>query len=253
MNGKIPALLTLLLIVFISCEEPTANVRLDFSFTVDDQSLQRDTCQYLNAAGNLYGVSEVQFFISDVRLLHSDGNVVSLQNADAHYVDADIANTLSWLSMDKIPTGEYTELSFVFGLTPALNQTYHFPNPPENAMSWPANLGGGYHYMKINGWWINPEGIRCLFNLHTGTGQQYGNDGNFLGFVDNTFRVNIPLDNFVVSKNSTATIPLTMDINRWFDSPNLFDFNVFGGSIMQNQQAQEILKLNGPHVFYVHF
>ena len=42
-----------------------------------------------------------------------------------------------------------------------------------------------------------------------------------------------------------------MNVNAWFSNPYLFDFNVFGGSIMQNREAQEVLRANGWNVFGV--
>ncbi len=249
MNGKLGTLMLAFALLFAACQKPAGSVRIDFSAVVDGEVLQQDTCRYVNAAGNRYGVTEVQYFISDVALVRADGTSVSLQNGGAHYVDADIAGTLSWQPGDEIPEGTYTTLSFHFGLTPAMNQNFQFPNPPENAMSWPTHLGGGYHYMKINGWWIDPDGTRTPFNLHSGIGQQRDTEGNITGFIDNSFHVDVPLNNFVVHKNEEIVLTLQMDINRWFDTPNLFDFNVIGGSIMQNQEAQELLKANGWNVF----
>ena len=76
-------------------------------------------------------------------------------------------------------------------------------------------------------------------------------NGNIIGFIDNSFIVTLPLSNFEVSKNNTTTLHLRMNINNWFTNPNTFDFNVYGGSIMQNQAAQEVLKENGHNVFSV--
>ena len=44
-------------------------------------------------------------------------------------------------------------------------------------------------------------------------------------------------------------IALDMNVNRWFTSPHNFDFNEYGGSIMQNAEAQEVLEANGWDVF----
>ena len=40
-----------------------------------------------------------------------------------------------------------------------------------------------------------------------------------------------------------------MNINKWLRSPHVYDFNTFGSAIMQNQQAQQLLKENGADVF----
>ena len=109
-------------------------------------------------------------------------------------------------------------------------------------------LGGGYHYMKINGKWMNTEGVEMPFNLHTGRSatQVDGSD-----FEDNSFLVTLPLSGFNIGRNETRTIGLNMNVNNWFVNPNLFDFNVFGGSIMQNVTAQHILRENGVDVFSI--
>ena len=160
-------------------------------------------------------------------------------------MDVDIASTLSW-NLAAVPVGDYTSLSFTFGLTDAQNQSCRFVNPPECDMSWPTVLGGGYHYMKINGKWEADDGQVKPFNLHTGRGQLYDEDGQ-VTFVDNSFTVQLNRS-FSLQKNG-KTLCLVMDINRWFDARQLFDWNEWGGSIMQNQAAQEVLKQNGPYVF----
>jgi len=244
--------LIVLLLAFTACKKPTGKLRVDFSFVVEDQPLQQDELLYANAAGNHYAVTEAQYFISHLTLTRADGTQVEvLSDKAAHYVDVDIATTLSWLPTDEIPAGRYTKVSFTFGLAPDLNVSYAYPDAPENAMSWPANLGGGYHYMKINGWWTGTDGTQKPFNLHSGIGQIRDSEGNITGFVDNNFTVTLPLEDFVVSKDEVSPLRLQMDINQWFTAPHTFDFEVFGGSIMQNQAAQEVLRDNGGSVFSI--
>ena len=227
-----------------ACTKPTGHITLNFSFVVDNEPLRLDTCMYQNAAGNLYEVNDVQFFISHVRLETTSGEIVEIaDNQGIHYTDIRIPGTLSWDIADILPADEYKSITFVFGLEGTQNTTGFFPNPPENNMSWPDMLGGGYHYMKINGRWIDPEGTRQPFNLHSG---KIATDS---GFADNTFIVTLPLEKFAVIDKGTAELTLQMNVNAWFSNPYLFDFNVFGGSIMQNREAQEVLRANGWDVF----
>lgn len=218
-----------------------------FSFSVDNQNLTANQRIYTNAAGNRYEVNEVMFFVSNVCLHKTDGTTI--QSNEIHYVDYDIFTSKAWGIKQAFPVGEYDAISFTFGLPDAQNTNYRFVNPPECDMYWPEVLGGGYHYMKINGKWEACDGNVKPFNLHSGRGQIYDDNGNVVRFVDNSFTVTIhqPL----AIKKSGTQIQLVMDINRWFDSPNIFDFDYWGGSIMQNQQAQEILKENGPNVWSI--
>ena len=244
---KRPGLVVLIaLLCSACCRTPAGHIKLNFSFVVDNDSLRLDTCMYRNAAGNLYEVNDVQFFISHVRLESTSGEIVEIaDNQGIHYTDIRIPGTLSWAVADELPAEEYKSITFVFGLEGEQNSTGYFPNPPENNMSWPDVLGGGYHYMKINGRWIDGSGVRQPFNLHSG---KIATDS---GFADNTFTVTLPLSQFAVGKNSSADLTLLMNVNAWFSNPYLFDFNVFGGSIMQNREAKEVLRANGRDVFGV--
>ena len=228
------------------CHTPAGHIRLNFSFVVDHNPLRLDTCMYQNAAGNLYEVNDVQFFISHVRLETTSGEIIEIaDNQGIHYTDIRIPGTLSWEIADVLPADEYKSITFVFGLEGEQNTTGYFPNPPENNMSWPDMIGGGYHYMKINGRWIDPDGVRQPFNLHSG---KIATDS---GFADNTFTVTLPLSQFAIIHKETTELTLQMNVNAWFTNPYLFDFNVFGGSIMQNREAQEVLRANGGDVFEV--
>lgn len=246
MSGKhIVALFILLPFLFFSCKkEKMEDITLLFAFRVDEQSLIQDQRIYRNLSGNLYEVNEIMFFISDVTLYKSDGSVIMKEGI--HYVDIDIPSTLKW-EIDAIPQGDYLAMSFTFGLTDAQNQSYRFVNPPECDMSWPTVIGGGYHYMKINGKWLAEDGQVKPFNLHTGRGQIYDNEGYVTQFVDNSFTVRIG-KSFSLKKNGKNLL-LVMNVNQWFNAQQLFDLDEWGGGIMQNQAAQELLKANGPYVF----
>ena len=229
------------------CQKPTGHVTLNFSFVNDNSSLQLDTCVYQNAAGNLYEVNDVQYFISHVMLETSAGDWVEISdNQGIHYVDIRIPSTLSWRISDELATGQYRSIRFLFGLEGGQNTTGNFPNPPENNMSWPDVLGGGYHYMKINGRWVDETGVKNPFNLHLG---RISNDNGT--FSDNAFTVTLPLEGFHVLQNESSALNLQMNVNAWFSNPNIFDLNVFGGSIMQNREAQLLVRENGWNVFSV--
>lgn len=235
------------------CHRPTSNVSFRFSFSVDGKPLVQDTLCYVNERGNLYEVTEIQYFISDVALVRADGREISITSDEGvHYVDADIEPTQHWVPMDDIPIGTYAKLRFVLGLSSRLNKSNHFPNPPENNMSWPMVLGGGYHHLKFNGRWLGTDGVVKPFNAHLGTGQLCDEAGNITGFVDNAFVVELPIKDFELSRHKSSTLVLSMDLNQWFENPFALDWNEVGGSIMQNQDAMWTLVQNGQSVFSVH-
>jgi hypothetical protein len=223
---------------------------------VNGASLIIDNLMYTNTAGNDYEVTEIMYFISDLKLYHQDGRVISPATwDDIHYIDTNIPETLEWVVGNEIPEGNYDSLTFTFGIPEEKNQSFMFVNPPEVNMSWPEVLGGGYHYLMINGWWLNTQGTRMPYNFHLGIGQIYENNSgqvaDITGFIQNAFTVHPEGGSFAIEEGKTNTAVLTMDVNSWFDTPVIFDFNYYGGAIMQNQEAMHIGCLNGADAFSI--
>lgn len=254
----ITSILLILLFYGSSCSKPkppverASKVMINFTQSVGDQPLQTDTMKYVNAAGNPYLVSEIQYFISDVCLHKANGDSLLLTKwDDIHYVDTDLPDTWVYNIKDSIPAGTYSAVSFTFGINEAKNKSLLFVNPPESDMFWPEYLGGGYHYMKLNGKWRAPDNVIHPFNFHLGIGQTYDSTGQVTGFIQNYFFVTLPSSAFSINNGQTTQISLNMDVNEWFENPEVFDFNVWGGDIMQNQAAMHVGCENGHNVFSV--
>jgi hypothetical protein len=243
--------------IFFSCQEEKekfepqkkqGGLELFFTHTINNAAVLFNERTYTNTAGNQYQVNEIKYFISKITLTDlEEKSVIITQDAGIHYVDCSLEKTLKW-NIYSIPLGRYKAVSFVFGLDENDNQSNRFVNPPECNFSWPESLGGGYHYMQINGKFRNNEGDLQNMNIHTGIGQIYDENNNVKEFVQNYFTVTIPIHCSVYADYSSH-ITLNMEIQRWFDTPNLYNFDDFGTGIMQNQKAQELLKENGGNVF----
>lgn len=265
-GSDITFLLILIGFLFYSCKdkssseiEPlpdTGHIIFNFNHCVDGKSLQIDTMLYVNAAGNPYEVNEILYFISDVTLYRSDGTKKMIEDwKDIHYVELDIPSTLTWDVFDDIPAGDYDSITFIFGIPEGKNESFMFVNPPEDKMMWPDILGGGYHYLMINGKWLDESGSEQLYNFHMGIGQLYKGDvidyDSIYAFVQNYFTVSLPGSSFILEKNSVRTIEIIMNIESWFETPHNFDFNYWGGAIMEIQPAMQMAKENGYDVFTV--
>jgi len=231
----------------------TGKLQIQFVHRVYGKSLVKDQMIYTNTAGNNYEISGLKYFISDVQLHRHDGKTITLDTAKrAHYVDIDIPGTLTWLVTDGIAPAVYDSISFTFGLNEQVNKSNHFVNPPESNMAWPDVLGGGYHFLMMDGWFNNTLGVRTPFNFHLGTGQIYtvGMDTkNITGFVQNYFHVSLPMSTFEIKANQTKPVLFIMNIDSWFTTPVKWDFNQWNTMIMQNQNAMQAIKSNGNDVF----
>ncbi len=232
--------------------DPAGKLVFKFLHHCDGNPLVCDTTIYINEAGNHYQVNEIQYFITDVTLHKSDGGKVVLnKEIDIYYVDTDLPGTWEWQVADPVPVGTYTGVSFTFGIPAAKNQSFMYVNPPEANMVWPEVLGGGYHYLKLNGKYI--DSVMVAFNFHLGIGQIYPpnshNTDSILGFVHNDFEVNIPNSGFTVAKDQVISFDIIMNIEEWFKDPHTWDHNVWGNYTMENQDAMKTIQENGYNVF----
>lgn len=240
--------LTFVFAVFmaVSCKKPASYGELcvNIGYSVNGKALVTDSLCYRNEAGNEFLITEIQWFISKMELQVESDEWVAFE-PQFFYIDTNIPESQT-LEIKSIPVGKYKALRFVFGLDEEDNRTGLFTDPPESEMFWPDLLGGGYHYMKMNGKFLDAEGRLAPLAIHLGIGQNEDHSQ----FYQNYFTVELPID-FTITETSENQLDLTMIIDNWFRNPNLYDFNEYGSHIMQNQAAQQALKENGNDVFRI--
>lgn len=254
-----PRLLFILLVLLVTaCTKHVEKAELDLNigYEVNGNPLVTNSLCYVNEVGNQFMITEIQWFLSDIQLLDQNGDWHTLKQRNAtdsmaelnehiFYIDTDIPESTS-LHGKRIPVGHYSALRFTFGLDERDNESYRFTDPPESDMFWPEVLGGGYHYMKLNGKYLDNENRLAPLAIHLGIGQS--EDGS--QFYQNYFIVELPID-FTVAANAKNQLDLTMVVDNWFRTPYPIDFNQYGSSIMQNQTAQRLLSGNGQDVFKI--
>ena len=251
-----PRLLVIVLaLLAVACTKPKekAEISLNLGYEVNGKPLVTDTLSYENEAGNQFLITEIQWFLSNIELKNEAGDWIMLHQplADTldisrvYYIDTDIPESQT-LHSSPVEVDHYTAIRFTFGLDETDNQTGLFTDPPESEMFWPDMLGGGYHYMKLNGKYLDAEGRLAPLAIHLGIGQ----NEDCTEFYQNYFIVELPID-FNVKANTEIQLDLTMVIDNWFRNPNTIDFDEFGSHIMQNQTAQRLLSGNGKDVFRI--
>ena len=237
-NKNVAALLILAGAALVSCNNKkdevnpqpvNSTITFKLDHFVGSQPLEKNTIKYSNAAGNLYSVETLKYFISDIRLYRIDGSSYLID--DEFYIDA-LDETTWKLPEMNAPLGDYVSIAFVFGLNEKKNITGAFPNAPENAMEWPVPMGGGYHYMKLEGK-IDSAGTVKNYQCHTGP------------TAGNPNYITVGLDNSGFTLDAYGkTVSIKMNINNWWVSPNTLDLNEMT-MIMGNQAMQEKLQANG--------
>ena len=233
------ALFTGILLLAAGCnkddgDEETIQLNFLFNHTVNGDQVQFEDIKYQNAAGNTYSVETLKYFVSDITLYAEDGSGIRFDAA--HYVDARDNATLTFKPGVGVPLNNYNKLSFIYGLDENKNVSGSFPNPPESNMEWPPAMGGGYHYMKLEGK-FDSTGTVKNYQAHTGPtmGNQY--------YIE----VMLEQDPFSCDCES-VDVTFSMDINKWWQGPNTLDLNDMS-AIMGNTDMQEKMKANGGDVF----
>lgn len=218
----------------------SASLTISYVHLVDGAPVTIGTdTPYTNAAGDAFGVTVVRYFVSDLVLTYADDTEHAVPGA--YYVDHDVADTLA-RELDDVPTGDLASVRFVMGLTPALNVTGAFTAPPESLMEWPEMMGGGYHYLKFEGRYINEADEPFAFRCHSGG----------LGGTDYSFEVVLDATGHAVAA-AGAALTIEMNLEEWFTGPNDWDlddyFNAGHPGIMNDAAAQASLQQNGAGVF----
>jgi hypothetical protein len=186
---------------------------------------------YFNDAGNHYSVYRLVYYLSQISLIKSDNSTILLK--DYQYLDASVDST-NQFSIKKVPDGNYIGICFNIGIDSVHNITGALPNTTDNLnMEWPVLMGGGYHFMKLEGHFSDTSGLPG-FNMHLGR---------------NVNLVPVKIYSPVSFNHNNLTYRLSMNLNEWFRNPSVYDFNIDGNYSMNNMMAMQKLCLNGTDVF----
>lgn len=244
------ALLIVLALTIAACDDnddaaqpDNVTVELRFTQNWDGQEVsQADfaTTTYTNAHGEDLTIDRLRYLISDIRLENSSGAVIEL--SDYNFIDVGAATGLVLMPNVEIPEGTY-RLKARFGFDDEDNVDGAYPDL--NSVSWnvPAPMGGGYHYMQLEGKFINDTGDEQSFQYHTIR-------ANDMSTTPITLQdTSIDLDLGELTLNNDASIEIAMNVAEWFKNPNEWDLNVLNAALMPNFDAQIMMNENGQNVF----
>ncbi len=234
---KVRQILTILavsVLILPGCkkEKETGDLVLKFSHHADGFDLVFDSLAFNNPAGYTYSVSHLEYYVSNIEVRGADGIIYS--DDEVHLINAQDASTLS-ITLPKVPLGHIMSVSFLLGLDDRKNATGALPNTMENMnMAWPDPMGGGYHFMKLEGNYLDSLPPTFAYALHLG---KTGNEC----YCSKNFHTDFSA--------SGQEFDLQMNLNEWFRNPYLYDFAIDGASSMDSDAALHKLAENGNDVF----
>lgn len=226
--------LLLFAIFIISCKKSDNTVAsgklyIATSYVVDGVPLVFDTIAFSNKAGNNYSVERLTYYLSDFRFYN---NKKLVYRADSvFYFDArqPAAATLSY-----VPYGSYDSVAFNIGVDLMHNVVNGLPvTLANNEMIWPEPMGGGYHFIRLEGHWV--QGANTWgYAVHLG---------------QNAYLVMTGVKCALAVQANEQTLALEMNVNEWFDHPNTYNFNVDGVYTMGIDSLMRKIMQNGMDVF----
>ncbi|MEZ4858963.1 MAG: MbnP family protein [Flavobacteriaceae bacterium] len=249
------ALLLMVVIVTVSCKKndddaTPQNVTVDFTFTHnwDGDAIENadfDVLQYNNAHGEQLSLSKLVYLISDVTFINENGEMFDA--GDYNLIDVRGGTNLTFTPNIEIPEGTYT-VSFTFGFDDEDNTlNYQDLNSSDGGWNVPDPLGGGYHYMRMEGKYINSVGVptEVNFQYHTIRANKHSSlppgPGTLESTLDTSFLVNLGQ----ITIGSNTNVEVKMNVGEWFKNPNTWDLTVLYQTLMPNYAAQLLMNENG--------
>jgi hypothetical protein len=233
-------------LLFTACDDDTAvvdttNISIRFSHNFDDDMVDNSTFNafnYINANGDTLSITRLRYLISDIVLTLAGGDQFTLEGYQLVDVTAGTGFVLQVAG--SIPQGTYAGLSFTFGFDEEDNIEDAYPDLNVVNWNWPDMLGGGYHFMQMEGNYME-DGVAMPYAYHYGTAR----------VMEGVFEANhfeAALGGFTLDRQ-TAEIEIEMDIAEWYRNPNTWDLGIYHIMLMPNYDAQKLMQANGATVF----
>jgi len=238
--------------VFMACEKDnddniSAVTTVNFKFThkweeTEVSNSDFNTINFTNAFGNELSIERLRYLISKIKLTKNTGEVITID--EYNLVDLEDANSLNFSTNQTVAVGSYSDISFVFGFTNEDNTDGNYADLNSATWNVPVMLGGGYHYMQMDGKYINSSNVESGYNYHVI--RAVDNPGPNPTFPQDTF-FEVSLGEITLT--GTTEITIAMNIAQWFKQPNTWNLNEYNQMLMPNSTAQILMYQNGQNVF----
>ncbi|HET8860043.1 MbnP family protein [Marivirga sp.] len=211
-----------LALLFFACQDDmpkTTNLQLEFAHKAGIEDFEYGR-MYENIAGNRFSLRLWRTYISDVKLLKSDGEIYSVPNS-YHLIEPQNLNRFT-LNLSDIPTGTYESIQYYIGVTDEENLSGQLVGDldPSNNMAW--NWTTGYKFIRMDGEFEDNEGNRRGVVVHIGTNEN-------LKLQSFTFQ------NPLILGQSEGHILFELDLLEAFKSPHTIDFEVLNDFQFNNE------------------
>ena len=216
--------------ILFSCDtsqpgvDPNAkgSITIEFDNVAGSQDLVLNTGTYKNATGESFSVSKLNYFISNIQLLKSDGSTYVVPKDSSYFLITESQAESQQVKLNNVPVGNYTGLQFTVGVDSLKSisdisqrkgvlDTGTGPTNDE-AMYWDWNPG--YIFLKLEGTSSVATSPNSKFYYHIG-----GFGGRTSKTLNNlrTAKIDFAGKTAVVTKDLHPEVHLLADVIKIFD------------------------------------
>jgi hypothetical protein len=188
-----------------------------FENFVGDKKLVLDTATYTNALGQAFTVTNFKYYISNIRLMGSGGNVFA-QPDGFYLIRQDDENT--WTAeIEGVPADIYSEIYFTIGVDSLHNCSGAQSGAldPIHGMFWTWNTG--YIFVKLEGKSPASKSPGHIFEYHIGG---YKAPANFIRNATLAFKKNEPM---TIIAGKTTKVYIKADAAKILQGSHPIDFS----------------------------
>lgn len=262
---KISMLIMLFTITFISCSDDEDDVitvpdvtvpvvaKATFNFvhdwdgtpvTRDDMEITDYTYLFEGEVQDIQIGPRFRYLISDITFTNAGGESIVIEGHNL--IDVADDKNLSYTPEMEIPAGEYT-VSFTYGLKTEDNIDGAHADLNSASFSVPPFLGGGYHYMQLDGKYRDSAGLTQGYNYHNIRAVNPNMPDGPPTFPEQPTFIDVNLGSIAITANTA--IEVKMNVAEWFKGPNEWNLNEYNQLLMGKSNAQKMMNENGQNVF----
>ncbi len=218
--------LTTALAVVMSFSGVAQSLQLHFQNMVNGNPVILDNATYKNGLGQSYTVSNLKYYISNIRLTTASGQ--EMTDSGYYLLREDDTATMN-ISLPHIPAGHYTRVTFMIGVDSLHNCSGAQSDAldPVNGMFWTWNTG--YIFFKLEGKSNASKNPGGIYEYHIGGYKAPANCIRFVSLDISPGGGDVP-DQVETGRGSTTksspeikTIHIAADIAKMMDGPKPLD------------------------------
>ncbi|MFD2999474.1 MbnP family protein [Pontibacter toksunensis] len=188
----------------------TGTLQLNIQNMAGTEPLLLEEGTYTSPSGDTYSVSNLKYYISNVKLISSNGQT-TFAEPESYQLIAQGGKTS--FELKDIPAGTYDKVELAIGVDETHNHSIDQEGDldPSNEMAW--DWDTGYKFLSLTGAYTGDTRSGVLV-FHV------GGDANY-----KTITLDLPMA-INLREQAAYELNLQADVNELFQGPNLIDFDV---------------------------